>query len=73
MKGKPMAQVRRERLLSQRDFAELVAITSCTVYKIETGRSVPNLMTMRKICHALNVEPWEIAEFAAALGLEDEA
>ena len=63
----PLALVRRQKLLSQRDLAAEAGVTPSTIYLIENGRSVPRLRTMRAICDALQVEPSEVDEFRSAL------
>ena len=62
-----LEQVRRQKLLSQRDLAEKAGIAKSTVFLIEAGRTKPRLSVMRRICEALGVAPDEIDEFKQAI------
>ena len=62
-----LAQVRRQRLLSQRDLARKAGVAPSTVYLVEAGRTQPRLAIMRRICEALGVAPGEVEEFKRAL------
>lgn len=55
------------RLMSVRDLARAAGISTKTVTQLEYGRHRPTFATMRKVAAALEAEPAEIAEFAAAL------
>lgn len=62
-----LRELRLERLLSQRDLAELAGVTQKTVVDLELGRNEPRLITIRKIASALQVPPTEIEEFRRAI------
>jgi transcriptional regulator with XRE-family HTH domain len=69
----PLEVVRRRKLLSQAALAERSGVSESTIYAIEGGRSKrPRLEVMRKLCDALGVEPTDIDEFRAAIGVEPE-
>ena len=65
--SKPLREWRTERLWSVRDLADAAGVSTKTVVQLEYGRQRPNYTTMRRLSEALQVEPREIAEFAAAL------
>lgn len=62
-----LEQHRRRRLWTLRDLAEEAGVTQQTIVSIKRG-STPRVKTIRKICGALGVEPWQVAEFAKAIG-----
>jgi DNA-binding XRE family transcriptional regulator len=68
----PLEVLRRQRLLSQRDLAQRAGIAQSTVYLIENGRTRPRLKVMRAICQALGVQPTDVDEFRAVIGVERE-
>lgn len=50
--------VRHQSLLSQSDFAQAIGVSFSTVNRWETGKSVPNYKTMKKIdayCRRKNI------------------
>jgi transcriptional regulator with XRE-family HTH domain len=64
---KPLRVWRTERLSSVRDLAGTAGVSTKTVVQLEFGRQRPNYTTMRRLSEALQVDPREITEFAAAL------
>ena len=50
-----MIQQRHKLKLSQRDLAELCGIPHSSVARIESGKSTPNLSTLLKILHQLDL------------------
>ncbi len=62
-----LKESRAERLLTVRALAERAGVAPSTVYLIENGRSVPRFDVIRKLCAALEAEPREVTEFAAAI------
>ena len=62
-----LKEVRARRLLSVRALAERAGVAPSTVYLAESGRTVPRLDIVRRLCEALGVDPGEVAEFAAAI------
>ncbi len=58
---------RARRLLTVRGLAEAAGVAPTTVYLIEHGRSEPTFRVIRALSQALEVEPAEVAEFAAAI------
>ena len=63
-----LKEARAARLMTMRDLAAKAGVASSTVYLIEHGRSVPQFAVIRKLAAALEVDPAEIEEFAAAIG-----
>ena len=62
-----LREVRAERLLSLRELAGLADVSPSAIYLIEAGRTTPRLAIIRRLCAALAVEPWEVAEFRRAI------
>ena len=48
-----LRNVRRRKLLSQRDLAARAGIAPSTIYLVKNGKSAPRLLVMRKICEIL--------------------
>ena len=65
---KTLREWRAQQLLTIRDLAGKAGVSSQTVVQIEHGRKTPRTRTIRRICDALEVEPAQVAEFAAAIG-----
>lgn len=65
---KTLREWRAQQLLTIRDLAGRAGISSQTIVQIEHGRKTPRARTIRRICDALEVEPSEVTEFAAATG-----
>lgn len=65
---KTLREWRAQQLLTIRDLAERAGISSQTIVQIEHARKTPRVRTIRRICDALEVEPSEVTEFAAAIG-----
>lgn len=63
----PLSYHRRLRLLSQRDLSRITGINAATIYIIENSKSTPRLVTIRKICDALDIEWQQVSEFVAAV------
>lgn len=60
-------QHRRQRLWTIRELASQAGVATQTIVGIEHGTTAPQLGTMKKIAAALDVDPKEITEFAAAI------
>jgi transcriptional regulator with XRE-family HTH domain len=56
-----LRELRRAKLLSQRDLAELAGVSQKTIVDIETGKNHPHPSTLRKLAKALKVEPEMLA------------
>jgi DNA-binding XRE family transcriptional regulator len=65
--GRSLRDVRAERLLSMRELARLADVTPNTIYRIEAGRSTPQLSVARRIAEALSVDALAITEFRQAI------
>ncbi len=59
---KALAEVRRKKLLSQAELAERAGVSKNTIHRIETGASLAQGRTVRKLAEALGVEPLELME-----------
>lgn len=68
---KTLREWRRERLISIEDLAEKTGVSTKTIVETELGRTRPKFRTIRKLSEALNVEPREVSEFAAAIDQRD--
>jgi transcriptional regulator with XRE-family HTH domain len=55
------------RLLSTRALAAKAGVSNKTIVELENGRGLPIFRTIARISAALDVQPGEIAEFAAAI------
>lgn len=59
--GEKLKELRKDRLLSQRDLARLANVSPATILKIEQGNAKrPHPGTLRKLADALEVEPKEL-------------
>jgi transcriptional regulator with XRE-family HTH domain len=65
----PLAALRRQKLMTQRELATAAGVAVATVSYAETGLMRPRLVTIRKICVALGVEPKDVDEFRRALDI----
>ncbi len=72
MKVRGLGQLRKERLLTLRSLAACAGVTPRTVLLVEHGEQVPRPGTIKKLAAALGVEPAQVREFRAAMGLDDE-
>lgn len=55
--GKRISQRRRELGIKQNELAEITDISNNYLSNIETGRSIPSLLTFATICIKLNTTP----------------
>ena len=55
--------------MTQRELAAAAGVTTATVSYAESGLTRPKMLTIRKICAALGVQPGEVDEFRRALDL----
>lgn len=62
-----LKEARAARLLTMRELAEKAGVAPSSIYLIERGQSVPRFAMIRKIAAALDMNPADIAEFAAAI------
>ena len=59
--GEKLKRVRDARLLSQRELADKAGLSPTTILKLEADRvAEPHPRTIRKLAHALEVDPAEI-------------
>src|SRR5438067_8952575 len=69
-----LATLRRRRLLSQRELARRAGVAPSSIYLIEKGGKVPQLIVMRKIVDALGLDdPVDVDEFRRVLSDDAEA
>lgn len=64
---RPLRALRTAKLMSVRELANVAGVTPKTVTDVEYGRRRPTYETMRRIASALDVDPLEVAEFAATI------
>ena len=62
-----LQEARTRRLLSVRKLAARAGVAPATVYHIEHGKTAPSFRAIRDISAALDVDPLDIAEFAAVI------
>jgi transcriptional regulator with XRE-family HTH domain len=55
-----LKELRRERVLSLRELEEKSGVSYNTIWRLEDGRQGAHPRTIRKIAHALGVEPGEL-------------
>lgn len=65
---KRLRELRRRKLLTQKELADAVGSTYQTVQRWESGESTPRASAMRRLCAVLEVTPDELL---AALASED--
>ena len=53
--GERLREMRRQRVLSQRDLALLAGVPQSTVARIEEGKQTPRPSTIRKLAKALDI------------------
>lgn len=58
--GKRIAAIRKKRNLTQEKLAEMTDLANNYISNIETGRSIPSLETIIKLCESLDVTPDEM-------------
>jgi transcriptional regulator with XRE-family HTH domain len=64
-----LAVLRKQKLMTQRELAAAAGVTVATVSYTETGLTHPKMITIRKICMVLGVQPDDVDEFRKALNL----
>jgi transcriptional regulator with XRE-family HTH domain len=64
-----LSELRREKLQTIRALASLAGVSTRTVLRIEHGVQTPHPGTIKKLSAALGVEPVQVREFRAAMGL----
>ncbi len=72
MTVRTIRQLRQERLLTIRALAAGAGVSTRTVLLVEHGAQTPRPGTIKKLAAALGVEPAQVREFRAAMGLADE-
>jgi transcriptional regulator with XRE-family HTH domain len=65
--SRSLREWRLEQLLSIRDLADRSGVAAKTILDVELGRRHPRLVTMKRLCDALQVGPREVTEFRAVL------
>ena len=55
--GKTLKQARMRRLLTQEELAEMAGVSPSTIVNIERDQTMPHFRTIRKLAHALDVDP----------------
>ena len=64
---------RRQKLISIEELAKETGMSTRTIVDAERGRTTPRMMTIRRLCAALEIEdPMSIDEFRRALTEDDE-
>jgi transcriptional regulator with XRE-family HTH domain len=64
---KSLREWRAARLESSKTLAVKAGVSNKTILEIENGRNVPTFRTMRRLSEALNIDPADVEEFAAAI------
>jgi DNA-binding XRE family transcriptional regulator len=55
--GRKLKETRVRRLLTQEELAEKAGVSPSTIVNIERDQTVPHFRTIRKLAHALDVDP----------------
>jgi transcriptional regulator with XRE-family HTH domain len=55
--GKKLKEARMRRLLTQEELAEKAGVSPSTIVNIERDQTMPHFRTIRKLAHALDVDP----------------
>ncbi len=71
--AKALREWRVEKLLGVKALAREAGVSNKTIVEIEHGRQVPAFRTIRRLSAALEVEPQDVTEFAAAMALSKDA
>lgn len=64
---KDLREWRAERLLTQKQLADMASVRVATIADIERRVKLPRYATVRKISDALAVDPGSVSEFADAI------
>jgi DNA-binding XRE family transcriptional regulator len=62
-----LKECRRRRLLSIAGLAKAAGVSTRTIVDIEHGRTVPRLLTIRKLSEQLEIDPVDVEEFQRAI------
>lgn len=62
-----LRDARVARLLTMRELVVKADVSLATVYGVETGRTTPSLRVIRSLGEALETDPHDIDELAAAI------
>ena len=57
-----LKQLRKDRVLSQRELARMAGLTHVTVWRLENGFTEAHAQTIRKLAEVLGVEPRELTK-----------
>lgn len=57
-----IVEARKRKLLSAKNFAEMVGVTPIYLCRIEKGKQIPSLKVLNKICEILNLNFAKMAE-----------
>lgn len=55
--GRKLREARVRRLLTQEELAEKAGVSPSTIVTIERDQTMPHFRTIRKLAHALDVDP----------------
>ncbi len=70
----PLAQLRKRKLLSQRDLAKRAGVALSTIYLLEAGKTERvTFKVMRAVSSALEVPPDTIVEFRRTMDADTQA
>jgi len=61
--GKRLAELRRERGLTQQKLASALKMDTVSVAYIEGGKRSPSFKTLHKLCRVLKISPMELFQF----------
>ena len=61
--GQRLKRIRKERKLTQREFAKIVGISHVHICQYEKEKHTPNVATLEWICKALGVTATELLGF----------
>ena len=61
--GKRLAELRRERGLTQQKLASALKMDTVSVAYMESGKRSPSFKTLHKLCRVLSVRPMDLFRF----------
>ncbi|SKC90395.1 helix-turn-helix domain-containing protein [Maledivibacter halophilus] len=55
--GQRITKLRKKNRMTKKEFAIKTGLSQATIYNVETGKTIPNMSTIRKLCKSLSISP----------------